>query len=64
MARVPAILFGIATVYVAMAGLKDLVSMRAAIMAGLILVTHVIVGMSFALADLLSKGGSHAATAS
>lgn len=37
MARVPAILFGIATVYVAMAGLKDLVSMRAAIMAGLIL---------------------------
>lgn len=35
-----------------------------ALMAGLILVTHVIVGMSFALADLLSKGGSHAATAS
>ncbi|WP_156842133.1 hypothetical protein [Novosphingobium aquimarinum] len=34
-----------------------------ALMAGLILVTHVVVGMSFAFTDLFSKGKFHAATA-
>ncbi|WP_439619334.1 glycosyltransferase family 39 protein [Hyphomonas sp.] len=37
MARIPAALIGVATVYVVMAALRDLVSLRAAIIAGLLL---------------------------